>query len=128
MPGRVRVLLVEDDPGVRTAIHFLLTSAGYEVTAAASLAEAIRELRHDPRADLLVTDYHLTDGETGIQVIASVRKELGKPLKAILMTGDTSTAIKALRPDPLLRIASKPMNAEELLSLLSRLLADSLQA
>jgi len=43
-------------------------------------------------------------------------------LKAILLTGDTSAAIKEMRSDPNLRILSKPVNAEELLRLLRALL------
>jgi two-component system, sensor histidine kinase len=123
-PAQARILLVEDDPGVRNATHFLLKNEGYDVTAVASLGAANAEARRDPRLDLLVTDYHLGEGETGMQVIASLRKALDRPLKAVLMTGDTSSAIQALRPDPLMRIASKPVNAEELLRLLSTLLSD----
>jgi len=39
------------------------------------------------------------------------------------MTGDTSSAIRMLPPDPLIRIASKPVNAEELLEVLREVLA-----
>jgi DNA-binding response OmpR family regulator len=73
--------------------------------------------------DLLVTDYHLNDGETGTQVIAALRQTLGFPLKAVLMTGDTSTEVRDLPRDSCLRIASKPIKAEELLALLRALLA-----
>jgi signal transduction histidine kinase/CheY-like chemotaxis protein len=117
-----RILLVEDDAGVRNATRMLLKTEGYDVAAVASVAEALEHVRHDPRVDLLVTDYHLGDGETGTQVIAGVREALGRPLKAVLMTGDTSSAMRTLAPDPLMRIASKPINAEELLNLLRTLL------
>jgi two-component system, sensor histidine kinase len=115
---RARILLVEDDPAVLNATRMLLKSDGYQVTAAVSLAEALEQATNDPRIDLLVTDYHLRDGETGTQVIAALRAALDRPLQAVLMTGDTSSAIKELPRDPGLRIASKPVNAEELLSLL----------
>jgi len=122
-PRAARILLVEDDAGVRNATRMLLKSEGYDVTALASLAAALEHVRHDGRLDLLMTDYHLSDGETGTQVIASVREALGRPVKAVLMTGDTSAAIRALPADPLMRVASKPVNSEELLSLLSEMLA-----
>jgi two-component system, sensor histidine kinase len=48
---------------------------------------------------------------------------LGSLLKAVLMTGDTSSAIKDLPRDPYLRLASKPVQADELLTLLRALLA-----
>ncbi len=46
--------------------------------------------------------------ETGVQVIAAVRQKLGKQVPAVLMTGDTSTAVQELTCDPRLRTASKP--------------------
>jgi hypothetical protein len=56
-------------------------------------------------------------------VIATLREILGVSLRAVLTTGDTSSAIKQLPSDPHLRIASKPIKAEELLTLLRSLLA-----
>jgi hypothetical protein len=49
--------------------------------------------------------------------------KLGFRLKAVLMTGDTSTEVRDLPRDGYLRIASKPIRAEELLTLLRALLA-----
>ena len=121
--GHARVLLVEDDAAVRGATRMLLRVEGYRVTAVASLAEAVQHVRDGNGVDLLVSDYHLSDGETGIQVIAALRELLGTSLKAVLTTGDTSSAIQDLPRDPHLRIASKPIKAEELLTLLRALLA-----
>jgi PAS domain S-box-containing protein len=116
------VLLVEDDPAVRDATRMLLKVEGYRVLAAGSLPEARERVREHPQIDLLVTDYHLNDGETGTQVIASLREVLGHELKAVLITGDTSSAVRGLRRDSRLRIASKPINADELLAMLKALL------
>ncbi len=122
--GRPHVLLVEDDQAVRDATRMLLKVEGYRVTAVASLTEALQKAAaDDTRLDLLITDYHLSEGETGIQIIAMLRKHLGIPLKAVLITGDTSSEIKELPPDPRLRITSKPVKAEELLTLLRAFLA-----
>ena len=45
------------------------------------------------------------------------------PVKSVLITGDTSSAIRDLPRDPYFRVASKPIRAEELLRLLRGLLA-----
>src|SRR6267143_1798259 len=121
-PAQARILLVEDDASVRDATRMLLKSDGYHVTAVASLAEALAHAAKHPRLDLLVTDYHLSDGETGMQVIAALREALRVPLRAILITGDTSAAVHELRVDSHLRLASKPLKAEELLGMLRALL------
>ncbi len=118
---RQRVLLVEDDNGVRDATRMLLKVEGYRVAAVASLEEALVAAAEG--IDLLVTDYHLRDGQTGTEVIAALRRTLGKPLKCVLITGDTSSSIRQLPLDPDLRVASKPVQAEQLLMLLGTLSA-----
>jgi two-component system, sensor histidine kinase len=117
------VLLVEDDPAVRDATRMLLKVEGYRVLTAASLAEAQACAAEHPQIHLLVTDYHLSNGETGTQVITSLRDTLGSNLRAVLITGDTSSAVKDLQHDERLRLARKPIHAEELLTMLKGLLA-----
>lgn len=117
------VLLVEDDPGVRNATRMLLKTAGYRISVAGSMAEALERAGQSHDIDLLVTDYHLERGETGIDVIRSVRELLDADLKAILVTGDTSSAVRDLHRDAHLRLARKPIDADELLSLMNGMLA-----
>ena len=121
--GEARVLVVEDNESVRRATRLLLELEGYHVTPVASLSQALQHVEQGNRVDLLISDYHLNNGETGMQAIDALREILGISLRAVLTTGDTSTAIKQLPRDPYLRITSKPINAEELLTLLRVLLA-----
>lgn len=116
------ILLVEDDPGVRTATRLLLVLEGYRVTTAGSVAEALQQAEEHTDIELLMTDYHLTNQETGAQVVAAVRGQLAANLRTILMTGDTSSVVRNLEHDQRLRITSKPINADELLSLIRELL------
>ncbi len=116
---RQRILLVEDDCGVRDATRMLLQVEGYQVAAVASQEEALAAAAEG--IDLLVTDYHLSDGQTGTEVIAALRRTLGKPLKCVLITGDTSSSLRELPVDPDLCVASKPLQAEQLLTLLGAL-------
>jgi signal transduction histidine kinase/CheY-like chemotaxis protein len=118
---RVPVLLVEDDARVRNATRLFLKAEGYDVTAAASLSEAIAAAEKTPGIRLLVTDYHLGDAQTGVQVISEIRERLGQQLPAILITGDTSSAMRELRCDDHLRTASKPVNPDQLLALVREL-------
>jgi CheY-like chemotaxis protein len=121
--GETRVLLVEDNEMVRRATCLLLELEGYHVTPVASLAGALQHVKQGHKVDLLISDYHLNDGETGTQVIAALREILGTSLKAVLTTGDTSAAVAQLPRDPYLRITSKPIKTDELLKLLRALLA-----
>jgi CheY-like chemotaxis protein/anti-sigma regulatory factor (Ser/Thr protein kinase) len=122
--GKHHVLLVEDDAEVRAATRMLLRTENYEVTAVASLAEALSAASDGTRSfDVVITDYHLGNGETGMQVIAGLRARLGESLRVVLVTGDTSSAMHELPRDPLMRLASKPMEADQLLELLRELAA-----
>ena len=116
------VLLVEDDQGVRDATRMLLKVEGYRVTAVATLAQAVATAKEDAAVDLLLTDYHLGSGATGTQVITELRQILQRSVSAVLMTGDTSTAMREVPLDLDVRVASKPIKAEELLGLLKELL------
>jgi PAS domain S-box-containing protein len=118
---RLPILLVEDDARVRNATRMLLKVEGHQVTTAASLTEAVAAAEKTPDIGLLVTDYHLGDDDTGVQVITEVRKRLGAQLPAILITGDTSSAMRDLQCDDRLRTASKPINPDELLALIHEL-------
>ena len=99
----------------------LLTVEGYRVAAAASLGEALVQAKQDTA--LLITDYHLREGETGADVIAGVRETLGREVPAIVITGDTSSTIREERPGGRVHLVSKPMDAEQLLGLLKTLLS-----
>ncbi|MEO8019789.1 MAG: ATP-binding protein [Pseudomonadota bacterium] len=122
--GGYRLLLVEDEPGVRSAMRMLLKIAGYRVVAAATASEALEHLREDGDFDLIVTDFHLENGRTGTEVIGAAREMFGDALKAVLVTGDTSSAVRELPGDPNLRITSKPINSDELLHLIKTLLEE----
>jgi PAS domain S-box-containing protein len=117
-----RILLVDDDEGVRNATAMLLKVEGFDVRCAASLAQANEALRQDARIDLVIADYHLQKGETGIEVIAAARAAAGERLGAVLVSGDTSSTLRDVQATDRLRIASKPIKADELLSLLAELL------
>ena len=118
-----RILLVEDDIAVRNATRMFLKSSDCRVSTAASVAEALDRVAEDPDIDVIVSDLHLADGESGIEAITAVRKAVGRNIGAIIMTGDTSAVIRGLALDARMRIASKPVHADEMLRLLQELLA-----
>jgi PAS domain S-box-containing protein len=121
--ARQSVLLVEDDAAVCQATDMLLRAEGYQVAVAGTLAEALAIARTQ-RPDVVVTDYHLGSGETGLQVIAGLRDVAGHRVPAIVITGDTSSAMKELGRDPTLRLVSKPVHPDEFLAIVGDLAKD----
>ena len=118
-----RILLVDDDASVLNATAMLLRVEGCQVLCAASLAEVNQALQENPRIDLVIADYHLQKGETGIEVIAAARAIAGEHVGAVLVSGDTSSTLRDVKSTDQLRIASKPIRADELLSIMAELLA-----
>lgn len=116
------ILLVDDDQAVRDATAMLLRIDGCEVITAATVGEAKRYASGNCGVDLVVTDYHLNAGETGMQVIAAVNDLLGRRCKAILITGDTSSTMQDMSPDDYVRLVSKPIDADSFLSIVKDLL------
>jgi CheY-like chemotaxis protein/anti-sigma regulatory factor (Ser/Thr protein kinase) len=122
-PGSARILLVDDHSGVRDATAMLLRTEGFDVQCAASLAQANEALLENPRVDLVIADYHLQQGETGIEVIAAARRVAGEHVAALLVSGDISPTLSNLETTYRLRVASKPIRSHKLLSLIKELLS-----
>ncbi|HQT80456.1 MAG TPA: response regulator [Rhodopila sp.] len=86
MPGRLRILLVDDDPLVVANATAMLEDLGYdEVSSAASGHEALRMLRQDDDFDLLLTDY-MMPGMSGVQ-LATQARALYPDLPVLLASG-----------------------------------------
>jgi hypothetical protein len=91
------VLVVEDDPGVAKLQQRCLERAGYHVTATGTAEEALERVEQGGVA-LVVLDYRLPGGRTGLDLYAQLRAT-SRDLPVILVTGfgDEATVILALR-------------------------------
>jgi CheY-like chemotaxis protein len=88
VPERRRVLVVDDDRVVQQAMRELLEGWGYEVAVAGSQAEAMaRASGFLP--DLLVVDYRLPNEANGADAIEALHAQAGRPIPAVVITGDT---------------------------------------
>jgi hypothetical protein len=117
------VLLVDDDQAVLAASQLFLELEGYEVVAAASpgaVDGAITAAAH--AIDLVVTDYHLNDRQTGLDIVAAVRQRFGRAVPAILVTGDTSPSVGETQI-PELELMSKPIDTNELLTVVRSMIS-----
>ena len=68
-----RLLIVDDEPDVRSAMRRVLERAGYAVRVAANAEQAIEELRTEP-VELMITDM-IMPKENGAALIASVKTQ-----------------------------------------------------
>ncbi|HVW27386.1 MAG TPA: sigma-54 dependent transcriptional regulator [Polyangiaceae bacterium] len=95
-PNKSRVLLVEDEPGARSALEKLLKAANYEVDSAENGAAAL-EVASDRPPDVVVTD--LTMPRMGGMELLKKLREQDPDLPVIVATSldDATTAIQAMR-------------------------------
>lgn len=85
------ILLVEDDAVIRMALGLMLEGWGYRVVDAGTVTEAFEHLDDGVAPDLVLADYRLPEGATGLMVMDTVRRRLARDVPGVLLTGDTSS-------------------------------------
>jgi two-component system CheB/CheR fusion protein len=121
------ILVVEDDPAVREMLELLLEDRGHRSVSAANGKHAIELMaRQTQPPDLVIADYNLPGGLSGLQVITKLQETFHRDIPAIILTGDIST--QTLRKIALQGSAhlNKPAKSEELIRMIERLLAKPL--
>ncbi len=79
-----RVMVVEDDPGIRRVVTMWLTRHGHEVCEARNGREAL-ELLSSFHADVLITDVNMPEMD-GLSLIERVRQGAVRPTGIIVLT------------------------------------------
>jgi DNA-binding response OmpR family regulator len=90
----VRLLVVEDDDHIRTALRWALEDEGYDVAEAASGEEACEAVSL-AAPDLMVVDLMLGSMD-GFEVIRQVRRTRDLPIIVVSARADTSDIVAAL--------------------------------
>ena len=80
---RSELLLVEDQPILRSTIATVLRASGFGVTAAANVSEAVALIR-SRHFDLLVSDLNLDATHDGFEVIAAMQATQPHAITCIL--------------------------------------------
>jgi two-component system response regulator PilR (NtrC family) len=90
------ILVVDDEPDLRTLYELTLLREGYRIDTAADVAEAM-QLLQAKQFDVVITDMRLPDG-TGLEVLQHLRAAQ-RPERCIVMTayGSAENAVEALK-------------------------------
>ena len=112
------ILIVEDEPIIRSALRRLLERNHYKVSEAGSVQEA-QEQHHIPSFDLIISDLRLP-GAPGTEMI-----KLAEPRPVLIMTSYASlrSAVDSMRLGAIDYIA-KPFDHDEMLQTVARIIAD----
>jgi two-component system cell cycle sensor histidine kinase/response regulator CckA len=111
--GTETILVVEDEPSVRSLVARVLRRQGYRVFEASEAAEALDLLADPPHIDLLLTDVVLP-GMGGPELAAMVQ-QVAPRLKVLFMSGYTrDAAILSGRVGPGVTLLEKPFTPASL--------------
>ena len=116
-------MALDNDPASLTALRQVLAGWGSKVSVARDGAEAAVALAEN-EVDLWLFDYHLDDGDTGVEVAQRLAQRFGaRP--CLILSADQTEAVRRAVQDADLTLLAKPVRPLALKSVLDRLLAAS---
>lgn len=125
-----KILLIDDESEVLESTAFLLETLGFDVASCefsgsnSNLDYVIQEA-NSVRPDIIISDYFLGEGLTGIDVVNQVRSQSPTDIPVILLTGDISTETGRKAEMNNFKLLQKPVRGDELCSLVSDMLANT---
>jgi len=124
-----RILVVEDEPEVRSLLETLLKERGYCAQSAPDGAAALELVaRGAIRPDLLLADYDLPNRMDGLQVATALRHLLDRQIPVVILTGDISAGtLRDLDSRSCVRL-TKPVKADQLTRAIRQLLSTPVPA
>ena len=115
------ILCIDNEPAVLTGMEALLTGWGCTVRTAPSAQEPLIRLpAESTRPDVVLADYHLDSG-TGVDAVLRLRKELRRPVPAVIITADHSLDVQREVKSHEFTLLRKPLKAAALRATLNQL-------
>lgn len=116
-----RVLIIDDESSLRTALFRVLDRKGFQVLTAHRIQEAKLLIQGTQPLDLAIVDLNLPDGD-GIEFMAELKAQFPS-CEVLILTGHGSieSAIRATQKGAF-HFVTKPFNLEELMSLVDKAL------
>ncbi len=120
--ARNRILIVDDEPGLRFGVRDFLELHGYEIDEADSCRDAQRIFRSS-RPDVVIADYMLPDG-TALDLLPRL-KEIDSDIPLLILTahGSIDLAVRAIK-EGAEQFLTKPLELPALMVILERLLTN----
>lgn len=119
------VVVVEDDPIYLATMQGMIESMGHDVIGALSGHDATQALAaYDRIPDLLLCDYRLGRGETGLDAASAIRARARVSIPLIVMSSETSELIEDDVQSGGAEFFPKPVDAQVLRARLSKLAKD----
>jgi two-component system CheB/CheR fusion protein len=109
------ILLVEDDPDIADLLELYLRGEGHRVTTEKDAVDALAHIEGAPlQPDIVLTDYNLPRGLSGLQLATAIRGVLHRQVPVIVLTGDISTETLRKVSDAACLYLAKPVKLQAL--------------
>ncbi|MEN9533785.1 MAG: hypothetical protein RIQ83_3009 [Pseudomonadota bacterium] len=118
----VRVLCIDNESDILIAMHSLLGRWGCEVVCAQSLVQAEDLIAGGFLPQLVLSDYHLDDGKTGLQALHMLRLAHGNDIGGIIISADRKSGLQAQIREHGYGYISKPVKPLKLRALMNSIL------
>jgi len=122
LDGRL-IVVVEDEPAVRSGLEVLLKGWGAGLLSFDSVASVEAWCAHAPTdqatPDLLIVDYRLENGRNGVDAIQALRARFGAGLPAIVVTGSTMTGLELEAHEKDFHLLIKPVVPNKLRAMIA---------
>lgn len=120
--ARNRILVIDDEPGLRFGVRDFLELHGFKIDEAESCREA-QQIFRSSRPDIVIADYMLPDG-TALDLLPRL-KEIDADIPLLILTahGSIDLAVRAIK-EGAEQFLTKPLELPALLVILERLLAN----
>ncbi|TNJ20015.1 hybrid sensor histidine kinase/response regulator [Aeromonas veronii] len=118
----VAVLCIDNERDILTAMSTLLGRWGCEVRCAVDLAEAEALVADGFLPRLVLSDYHLDDGKTGLEAIAALQQVCGDEPGGIIISADRKSELQVQIRERGYGYISKPVKPLKLRALMNSLL------
>jgi len=114
------VLCVDNENAILDGMETLLAGWGCDVLKATGSREAIDQVRASSRIpEIILADYHL-DGETGVDTIRAIRREINYDVPAVVITADRSREVQELIRAENLKLLRKPLRPAALRAVMAQ--------
>ena len=123
---KISILIVDDEPDVLLALNALLRGQNHSVETFDNSSEALRHLtsRDVTPYDLVITDYRMPGGISGLDLAQRVKEHTRRKTKVILMTGFDVSSLpefsEVLKSQIVDEIIQKPISNNKLIAIIEK--------
>ncbi len=123
---KLRILVVDDEPDILLTLNALLRERGHSVKIFDNSSDAMRHLTSSELTpyDLVITDYRMPGGISGLDLAQRVKEHTRRKTKVILMTGFDVSSLpelsEVLKSQIVDEIIQKPISNDNLIAIIEK--------